>query len=88
MGIEPAQFDALVAEIGQHVHDLMEVVGRLVLIEDVGPAADGKSSLHEWVPRMGLAFETLPQHGVFNRIMGKRRAKLPLSFRTHREVGT
>ena len=46
MGIEAAELDAFVAHVGQHVHDLMEVVGRFFLVEDVSPAADGESSFH------------------------------------------
>src|SRR5207248_3714893 len=42
MGAEATQLDAFVAEILQLVQDDVEVGGRLVLIEDVRPAADGE----------------------------------------------
>src|SRR5262245_33756971 len=41
-----AQLDSFVAKVLQHVNDLVEVGRRLLLIEEVGPAADGEFALH------------------------------------------
>ena len=46
MRVEAAQFDAFVAEVVQLVQDLVEIVGRLLLVEEVRPAADGEFLLH------------------------------------------
>src|SRR5207248_3065614 len=40
--VEPAQLDPLVAQVRQLVQDQVEVVGRLLLVEQVRPAADGE----------------------------------------------
>src|SRR5262249_33721349 len=43
---EAAQLDTLVAEVVQHVDHLVEVGSRFLLVEDVGPAADGEFAFH------------------------------------------
>ena len=50
MRIEPAQLDALVAQMLQLVQDLVEIVGRLLLVEDVRPGADGEFLAHDGFP--------------------------------------
>src|SRR5262249_2916414 len=49
---EAAQLDAFVAEVMEHVNDLVEVGRRFLLVEDVRPAADRKLLLHGWPFRL------------------------------------
>ena len=50
---EAAQLDAVVAEVAELVHEGVEVVGRLLLVEEEGPAAD-REFLHGSISRLRL----------------------------------
>src|SRR5262249_42213143 len=52
--IKAAEFHTLVTEVRQFVHDLVEIVRRLLLVEDIRPAANGEFLLHVMSPENTL----------------------------------